>query len=328
VNGLSLSWGPLLHPTRNVEVEPLVTYRSDLGDIDPTIGSSWRVGVADMVRAYVGRETTTNDRWIRGDLLNSPLALWSGDDERNYHRRDVAALELSRAWNRGPLGVRASLGAETERAWSVNPDSLDDSAPWSVLRRRNAEEGMARPNPPVTKGTISSALAGVRVAWHAEDLQLRLDVRLELPLDAPNGARFAQVTSSLGVAFPTFGVQRFATTIRAVTTGPDVAPRQRWSYLGGPATLPTIEPTLAFGGDQLFFMESTYDVPISRVQVPLVGSPVISLVSMIGGAGEHRLPSLTQNVGVRASLGIVRVTGVIDPKTRRRVTSFGLSLMP
>lgn len=323
-NGLSLRWGPTLGLGESILAQPIVTYRSDLGAVDPALDGSIRLGRRDTLRVRVGRETATNDAWIRSELLNSLSALWNGNDERNYYRRDLAALTLAHAWSEGSLILSTFVGGSVERGWSVGPDSGDRSAPFSLMRRRDASKGMLRPNPGVARGTIASARAGAAMTWWLDDVLTSASVAAEVPWSAPADARFVQLTLDGSVAFPTFGAQRLFTAVHAVVTGPDRAPPQRFAYLGGSATLPTIEPTLALGGDQLLFVQTSYDVPLTRFDWPYLGSPTISLINYVGAAGVHRLPALTDNVGLRASLSYLSAQWVIDPSSRRRVFSVAL----
>lgn len=326
VDGLSLRWGPRLGFGESIFAEPIVTYRSDLGTIDPMLDGSMRLGPRDTLRVRVGRETATNDAWMRSELLNSLSALWNGNDERNYYRRDLAALTLAHAWSEGSLVLSTFVGASVERGWSVGPDSGDRSAPFSLMRRRNASKGMLRPNPVIARGTIASARAGATMTWWLDDVLTNASVAAEVPWSAPADARFVQLTLDASVAFPTFGAQRLFTAVHAVVTGPDRAPPQRFAYMGGTSTLPTIEPTLALGGDQLLFVQTSYDVPISRFDWPYLGSPMISLVNYVGAAGVHRLPALTDNVGLRASLSYLSAQWLIDPSSRRRAFSVALTV--
>jgi hypothetical protein len=78
VNGLALPWGPKLEVNdARVDVDALITYRSNLGKWDPSLEGSLRPGDDNELRFYVGRGTFTNDAWIRGDLTNSAAAFFA-----------------------------------------------------------------------------------------------------------------------------------------------------------------------------------------------------------------------------------------------------------
>jgi hypothetical protein len=140
----------------------------------------------------------------------------------------------------------------------------------------------------------------------------------------PYASAFTQVTLGSRVSFPTFGSQHFELFAHALLTAGDTAPPQRWSYVGGPGTLPTFE-LLQFGGDQLLFVESQYVIPIDRVVIKVLGTPTVGLRHMLGSAGVGRLPALEQNLGVRLTVGFFRADYVIDPATDERDLSFALA---
>jgi hypothetical protein len=111
----------------------------------------------------------------------------------------------------------------------------------------------------------------------------------------------------------------------------NVAPPQRFAYLGGSGTLATVN-LLALGGDRLLYVQADYIVPIELIQLPLVGSPFVGLRYSAGNAGEGTLPPLIQNLGVGAGVSFLRVDFSIDPArnrspfSRKSAFSFGLSL--
>src|SRR6185295_15483006 len=83
---------------------------------------------------------------------------------------------------------------------------------------------------------------------------------------------FTQITIGSKASFLTFGEQSFAFRGHAVFTPGDIAPPQRFAYLGGAGTLATVD-LLALGGDRLFFAAGTYSIPLESVLLPVVGSP-------------------------------------------------------
>ena len=82
---------------------------------------------------------------------------------------------------------------------------------------------------------------------------------------------------------------------------------------------------LSLGGDQLLYIDSRYEIPLSRPMLPFVGSPVLAIRHRTGAAGVQRLPRFTQNVGVMATLDPFRVEYSIDPASRKQHVSFALS---
>ena len=68
-------------------------------------------------------------------------------------------------------------------------------------------------------------------------------------------------------------------------------------------------------------------VSIARVTWPIrwtaptwniAGAPTITLRHIVGGAGIDRLPTFTQNVGLRVAIGFLRVDFLIDPADTHR----------
>lgn len=310
VDGLGLPWGPRITLAEGaIEIDPTITYRSATGEIDPLLSLHAGAGSLWFADASVGRETRTNDGWIRQDQLNAVTALLLGRDVRNYYRSRNAALRAGRMWERGTTLWRAWLGGQLARDASTH-----SRAPWSAFDRRDSVEGMSRSNPPIARGDVRSALAGIGVEWIRARMDIRATLETEVVLDAPGDGRFVQSTGHSTVTFPTFGTQSFALELHTVLTAGDRAVPQRFAYLGGSGTLPTRD-LLSFGGDQLIFVESRYDFPLERYRVPILGPPTISLRHMMGSAGIDSLPDLAQNLGLRLALAPLRVDFTHDPAT-------------
>jgi hypothetical protein len=322
VDGLSLPWGPRFMASwghgSSLQVDPTVTYRSDIGAFDPALTATARFYPAWSARLFAGRGTFTNDDWIESDLINSIKVLLNGRDYRNYWRADRFEGRLARTFTGTTGELTVWGGARTERDWSIAA-----GGPWS-LRGRRVGDGMIRPNPAVERGRLSSALAGVGGSLSLPELAFAAVVQLERPFDAPRDESFTQATIDAGIRFATFASQSFELHSHAVLTAGDTAPPQRFSYLGGTGTLPTFS-VLEFGGEQLLFIESAYNIPITAVQVPLLGPPEVSLRHAIGAAGVGKLPKFEQNLIARIALGLVFAEYAIDPATRNDVFSVGLS---
>ncbi|HET7456603.1 MAG TPA: hypothetical protein VFJ74_03045 [Gemmatimonadaceae bacterium] len=326
VDGLSLGFGPYIAlDTGRVVIEPTLTYRSQLGVVDPAAQARLPLGRRATIAVSAGRGTFTNDAWIRSDILNSVATFASGLDTRNYYRADRAEARAERLWESETADIAPFVGALIERAWSVGPDAYSEGAPFSIFGRRDRDEGMLRPNPSVAAGSIASAIVGATAHWQAQGgVTAGGGATVELPFHAlAEGRRFTQATLDANVGFPTFGLQRLDVFAHAVLTAGDTAPPQRFAYLGGSGTIVTSD-LLTFGGDQLLYVESQYTIPLDRPRLPFLGSPTIALRHMIGSAGVGGLPDFVQNVGVRVSLSLVRLDYAIDPATRD--SRFGVSL--
>jgi hypothetical protein len=346
VNGLALPWGPQLEVgDGKLQLDGLVTYRSNLGKWDPSLEGSARPGDADEIKLYVGRGTFTNDSWIRSDLANSLAALGVGSDSRNYFRADRATARLTHTLTTGAFTLTPFVGGNFERDWSTG-SIVPPKSPWSFFGRKGVLS-MKRANPRVMSGHISSFLAGSGIALSRGGVEAKLDATVEHSFNTSLSADcsgfptepacilapldFTQTTLHTQVDFPTFGSQTFSFLGHAVFGTSNIAPPQRFVYLGGSGTLATVN-LLALGGDRLLYVQADYIVPIDRIQLPIVGSPFIGLRYSAGNAGEGKLPPLIQNLGIGAGVSLFRVDYSIDPATnrspfsRKSAFSFGLSL--
>jgi hypothetical protein len=346
VNGLALPWGPQLSlGDDKLQLDGLVSYRSNLGKWDPSLEGLARPGADNEIRLFVGRATFTNDSWIRSDLVNSAAALGVGSDSRNYFRGDRATARFTRTLTTAALTLTPFIGGNIERDWSTGSITPPKS-PWSFFGRKSVLK-MRRPNPRVEKGRISSILAGSGIELVRGGANGRLDAAVEhslntsliadcsgSPTDAAcrlAGQSFTQLTLDSRVDFPTFGSQSFSFIGHAVLTGNRIAPPQRFAYLGGLGTLATVN-LLALGGDRLLYVQGDYTVPIDRIQLPYLGNPFLGLRYSAGNAGEGKLPPLIQNLGVGAGVAFFRVDYSIDPArnrsplSRRSAVSWGISL--
>lgn len=327
VDGLSIPVGPRLRLAGDrLGLDPVVTYRSDLGVVDPALEAELALGSRDALVARAERGTFTNDGWSRPDAVNSAAALFLGSDARNYWRatRVEARLRREYALADGPFTVAG--GVRWEDARSVGPETGSRSGPWA-LRDADAVEGMLRPNPPVLRGRLASALVDGTMTLQRADIAGGATLRLEAPLSTPDDGRWLQGTLDAHLAVPTFGAQRLTVAAHAVATAGDVAPPQRWSYLGGGATIATMD-RLAQGGDMLLYLDAAYLVPLPRPQLPFVGAPVVALRYAVGGAGVGSLPSLVQNVGGGIGFSVVRLDVLVDPTTGSAALSLSVSPFP
>ena len=326
VNGASVAWGPVLRPTARWVVDPTITYRSHLGEWDAGVNAVFQLGERYTLTVDGRRSTFTNETWIYSDLINSFNALVGGSDTRNYYRADRGEVEIRRydEYVEPRLALERFIGVSSERAWSVGSPNTLGSRPWSFTGRYDVNK-LARTNPSIEPGRISSVFVGAVARYQLGDVRVRGTGRIEVPVESPGEERFAQATFDASIGFPTFRLQRFQTDLHVVATVGDTTPPQRFAYLGGIGTLPVVEEPLSLGGDQLFLLDSRYEIPIPRVAVPFLGSMTVSLRHRIGSAGVQGLPRFVQNIGPVMSLGFVRVEYVIDPATAESRFVVGLS---
>ena len=346
VNGLALPWGPRLDlGEEKLQLDALVTYHSNLGKWDPSLEGFARPGDANELKVYVGRGTFTNDSWIRSDIVNSLATIGVGSDARNFFRGDRATVRLTRTLTAGALTLTPFVGGNIERDWSTG-SIVAPKSPWSFFGKKGALQ-MKRPNPRVKTGRINSFLAGSGIALSRGGVEAKLDATVEhslktsltadcsgFPTDAAcalPAVDFTQTTLQSQVDFPTFGSQTFSFMGHAVFGTSNIAPPQRFAYLGGSGSLATVN-LLALGGDRLLYVQADYIVPIDPIELPFVGSPFVGLRYSAGNAGQGTLPPLIQNLGVGAGVSFFRVDFSIDPArnrsplSRRSAFSFGLSL--
>lgn len=347
-NGLSLSVSPLIAvPGTRLTAEPRVTYRSQLGAIDGGLDTKLMATSRTTLRVKVERATPTNEAWIWPDLVNSAATLVFGDDSRNYYRATRVDALGSFDWHWTASTLSTYVGGRWERAESARPDSSAEGGPWSIEGRHDRLD-MLRPNPPIDSGTIVSGLVGLHLDGTFSDITARLAIDLEGGGFSPKvgsdetSTSFAQATVDGSVSFPTFGTQSLRFEGHAVVSAAGdlvhdrvvtpsnasarrAAPRQRWAYVGGWGSIPTID-MLSRGGDELIYVDGRYNIPIDAVQLPLVGAPVFTLRTVLGGADIQRWPSLAQAAGVRLSISAAYVEYLVDPANRRQFVGWGLSI--
>ena len=333
-DGLSLAVAPSFElPRTAVRVEARITYRSQLGRLDPSVVIVDSLDRQTALSVFIGRSTFSNDGWIWTDLVNSLEVLWRGNDSRNYFRATRGDVTLGRRWTFSTATLSPYVGARLESATSVRPGLNPTSGPWSFFGRRDSDD-MRRPNPAIDPGNTASALAGLELNWATSDITARVRLDEEFGAFGENcgacdlvaQANFAQTTFDGTITFPTFATERLRVDGHAVITSHgDVTLPQRWAYVGGPGSIPTID-MLSRGGDQLLYMDARYEIPLDRVTLPLAGAPIVTLREILGGAALGRFPTLAQATGVRLSAGFFYVEWLVDPATRRQHHTYGVTI--
>lgn len=351
VDGLALPWGPVISLAGDrIRIDPTVTYRSHIGKLDPFVTMAFDITPRTQLAIAGGRSTFTNDGWIRSDLVNSLTTIGVGSDARNYFRADRGWVTLSQTIIKPDWVITPSVGALAENDWSNGSPIPHTHAPWSFFGK-NDRLKMLRPNPAILKGHVSSGLGRLKVDYEHADVKVTLDGALEHAFDAPptpafqppvlaggdiivaqnTSGDFTQITFGSKVSFLTFGSQRFDFRGHAVITPGDIAPPQRYAYLGGAGTLATVD-LMALGGDRLVYVEGEYSIPIQRIVLPFVGSPIASLRYAAGAAGVGQLPDFIQNLGVGLGVQFLKAEYHVDPSykktsfSRKHAFSLGISL--
>lgn len=311
-NGLTLRWGAEYRLRRD-SIAPVLrgsvsfaTARSAPGGTlaleIPVSGSGW-------LRAEVARESYTNEAWIRGAFMNSLSVTVLRSDLRDYHESDVALLGWERR-QRQPLisgerffAPRLTLRASRDR-------SLRTRNVWSAFG-----SGEWRENPEIDEGVLVSVVPGGFLDWRGRTSRFAGDLSVEWAPPGASDFEFVQLVAD--GRYEMLALRGHVVTLRGRTQqslGDDPAPRQRWSFVGGPGTLPTL-PTAAMYGDRLVFVQTTYDVPLPWVQVPLVGSPSLRATHATGAAWPTGapMPAWEQNVGAGLRFFLLEVIAHVDP---------------
>jgi hypothetical protein len=341
--GVALGFGPrYAFPSRPIILTPKVTYRSQLGQFDPSLGIEYDFDRRMRIIARGERATLSNDRWIRTDLLNSADFLWNGNDVRNYYRATYGDVRLAKTWETVHGEITPYIGARVEDARSVRPGIDATGGPWTVIGRDDEDrDDRLRFNPPINRGNTYSGLAGGTWNFSNQGFVVRLRLDGEVGAFDPTaeqtcigstcftGVRstFVQATIQGHLEFPTFKQQLVAMDGHFVATEGGVAPRQRYAYFGGAGTIPMLD-LLAEGGDELVYIDSRYVVPMPWFKLPFLGQPAITLRELLGGATVRAFPHLHQAVGAHLALKMFYVEWLIDPETRRTRGGVGVSLTP
>ena len=156
-------------------------------------------------------------------------------------------------------------------------------------------------------------------------MRLSGTLNVEAPWAAPGNARFVQTTLDLAATIPTVGSQSLNLRGHTVLTAGDTAPPQRFGYLGGTYTLPPFD-ILALGGDELVWLSTRYDIPLTGIKLKLLGSPTVSAQYAGGAAGIKRLGRIEHSLGVRLAISLLYVSFDIDPRTGHGALNVGADL--
>jgi hypothetical protein len=330
VNGVSLPFGPTITfgEDERLVVEPVLTYRSHLGKVDPSLSVVGQI-TSDSTLGFAvtgARGTFTNDGWIRSNIVNSLVSFGLGRDSRNYFRADRGEARLTSTL-KVPLDVATVFaGVRSERDWSTGWRSGPAMGPYSILNRSDTVNGIQRPNPGIDAGHITSAIAGGHAEYAGALASGALDVLLEAAGKSPVGGSFQQLTVNEAASISTIADQHVEIGGHLVTTATSsFAPRQRYSYVGGSGSLATVD-LLSLGGDHLYFLDVLYVIPIAAIDIPLLGNPYIAPHFAAGAASVGGFGRPVQNIGGRIGASVFTVDYVLNPRTHKHDFGVGLSL--
>jgi hypothetical protein len=317
VDGFSLSWGPQWRLAGR-EFGPVMDGWLALRSARAGAGGGVRLQVplpaGAALTAGAARATQTNEGWIRDDLLNSVGAFVLGRDLRDYYESDAAwatlAADPQTAFARSGFTLSPFVTVRASR-----DRSLPGSAPWSIAGRR----GLDRPNLPVNETTLASLEAGSLVGWQGQSTSFRGQALLEHARERHGPLQFNHWLLSGRWDMQALWNHSLRVSGHAIgTLGQTEAPPQRWSFVGGLGTLPTL-PLAALRGDRVAFLHSEYSIPVPAVEFPLVGSPALELVHATGTAWQSGMPmpDWHQNLGVGLRFAVLRTHAWIDPTLER-----------
>lgn len=323
VNGLTLTAGPrwlIAREDEGARADAWASYHTARGTFGGGVEVYAPAGGTHFT-ARAARETLTNEEWVRGALTNTLIALALGRDERNYYESDRLSLTVGRtphpALPEGATEIapRVTLLLSRDRALAARD-------PWSLAG------DLDRPNLPAEEGTVASAALGATLRWRGKLSTFDGDASLERAFPEAGAFEFTRWVADGAWASQALRLHQVAVRFHAQGAFGDPAPRQRWSFVGGPNTLPT------FGiaeqrGDHVAFVESSYGIPVTRVVLPLLGSPTLRLTHRTGAAwvsGEESPPWL-QNLGAGLYFSFLRAEVYVDPAADRLSPQFSAGLI-
>jgi len=313
VAGLTVGWNPTVRPFRDgrLVARPWVGVRTARGDLVGGIEMEGQVG-GMRYSADIERATQTADDWIRREWTNTPSALFLGSDARDYHHSDRVRVEVSPAEG---LTWRGFLITPAVEAQASRDRSLDTRSPWSLFG------SLDRPNPPIDEGTLVSLRPGAEIDWRGSTSEMTSSLAVERGLDGLGDFAFTQVEAR--TRYRMQALWGHSIRVRGFAMGTigddDPAPRQRWSYMGGVALIPTVPMEERQVGDNVVFLDSQYRVPLDFVSVPFLGSPHLRISHRTGAAWMtgSGMPGWEQALGVGLGLFVLQVDAFFDPTGNR-----------
>lgn len=312
VDGWSLRWGPVWRITgheHGPRADAWVTLHS--ARRRPGGGGRLAVPLARGFAASTGAEraTLSNERWSRSDVHNSAEAFLFGRDVRDYYESDRVWLRLGRDAGR-PFGLApyVQLSRSADR-------SLTPRRPWAVTARDRLE----RPTLAVSGRPIDALEAGSGAAWQGNSARLDARAAVEFLREADGGATVSRWTAHGRWSMDALWGHTLTVGGDATGTfGDRTAPPQRWSFVGGAATLPTL-PVAARRGDHLVLLRTAYRAPVPVVELPLLGFPTLELLHAAGTAWPtgSAMPDWEQNLGLGIAFSFLRARAWTDPAADR-----------
>ena len=278
------------------------------------------------ISAALYRDTHTPDAWKIGDRENDVWLFLARTDLRNYYDARGARLTLASSDLR-PWGLSLSLLAERNT-------SLEQDGFFTFTTLLGDDEDF-RPNPPVAEARVTSATLEARLLTAStQSPSLRVPGwSLSAGLESAGSAAGGDVAFRRGVLhlrrYTQVG-ERHWLSGRVYVSGPvlgtDSLPPQRFTYLGGPGSLPGFD-TLVLGGDRgvLASAEYTFQLPNTRWSTPVFLLWQLEVFSNAGNSVTRaRRSRLYSDLHWDAGLGVsgVTVLGYLGLFVAQRLSHF------
>lgn len=239
----------------------VASYRTERGEPGGRLEHYWHPTARTSIGLEVARITASHDRWLRDEPGNTLSFLLAGRDHRNHYEADRWGMRVEHRLDEDEV---LALGIGAEEARSLSPR----------LGRVLFGSDRLRPNPEIDEGTSWSVSLEGHLTEPAGPGNLQADLRFE-GADSTAAGDFSYLLADAQLRWSVGLPNGHRLTARLVGRG-DLAgalPRQRWSAVGGPGTLPTF-PLLSVRGPRLTLAGVRYHVPLP-FRVPALGVPEI-----------------------------------------------------
>ncbi len=319
VDALTLALGGvarLMSAPGRPDLEAVVRYKTAPAEFDGFVRNSWYLSDRLRLGLFGGRETRSNDAWIRPTWYNSLAHFVAGDDNRDYYRVDEVGVDFELVSPEPPIWVDAATWRFTVSAGWEDAESL---AAHDVVVLFGADAIEPVPpatepippygNPAIDDGSLFFARAGFEWSKRGRDGRAAFGVGLEAGFEDDivggetpgpefnfllvEGRVSARRITSWGHSLDVFGIGR------ADLAG--TLPRQRYSTIGGVGTLPTM-PLRGLRDARMLYAEATYAVPLLGMAA-LGGLDAFLRASGGGVAGDeqsfHLETAITGGVAAR-----------------------------
>lgn len=293
VRQVEWAWRPSL--------EGRVRLKAGEGRVEGTIRQTWYPSRSLRFGAEAERVTRSNESWVRGNISNTLSFLFAGDDFRNYYEADRVAFFLRGTETAGWAPI---LEVEWEKARSLS------SSDRFVLFASDDTE----PNPSIDSGEAWTLKLGTTVRRKTELTSLKVTTSVEFA-DSSVAGDFTYVIGEIRGNWegPGFGGHGLEASLFLKGDLSGSSPRQRWTAVGGLATLPTI-PLLSERGSRLAFGRVTYLIPLEIFRVGMLGVPQMFFRAATGaGWGEGDKPMFETNLISGIRLSFFELAVAVDP---------------